>query len=168
VPQLSFSSTCFQRSTFTLSYLQCPNCGSDRIETRDIAQRTGGTLGGLAGAAGGVAGALRGARAGFAIGMAAGPAGGTLGTVIGVVLGGLGGGALGTEVGAIFGRVVDDRVLNNCRCTTCGHTFSGRRGASDGPWSSPDPASASSPFRPAGPSPADGPFYDDPEDPDLD
>ena len=151
-----------------MSYLQCPNCGSNRIETRDIAQRTGGTLGGLAGAAGGVAGALRGARAGFAIGMAAGPAGGTLGTVIGVVLGGLGGGALGTEVGAIFGRVVGDRVLNNCRWATRGHTFSGRRGASDGPWSPPDSSPVSSSFRATDPSPTSTPYYDDPEDPDLD
>ena len=158
-----------------MSNLQCPNCGSDRIETRDVAQRTGGTLGGLAGAAGGIAGALRGARAGFTLGMAAGPVGGGVGTVIGVVLGGLGGGALGTEVGAIFGRVIDDRVLNNCRCTACGHAFSGRRGASEGPWSSPgsSPVSSSS-FRPTGPggpsgsSSLDDPYYDDPEGPDLD
>jgi rubredoxin len=125
-----------------LSYLQCPKCGSDRIEQRDVAQRTGGTLGGLAGAAGGIAGALRGGRAGFTLGMAAGPVGSGVGTVIGVILGGLGGGALGTEVGAIFGRVVDDRVLNNCRCMTCGHEFSGRRGASEPPFSPSSPMHA--------------------------
>lgn len=125
-------------------HLQCPNCGSQRIETRDLAQRTGGTLGGLAGAAGGIAGALRGARAGFTLGMAAGPVGGGIGTVIGVVLGGLGGGALGTELGAIFGRVVDDRVLNNLQCAACGHVFTGRRG-SDAPDAS---SSSSTPWSP--------------------
>ncbi|MDR6522173.1 DNA-directed RNA polymerase subunit RPC12/RpoP [Variovorax paradoxus] len=148
-----------------MTYLQCPNCGSDRIEARDIGQRTGGTLGGLAGAAGGVAGALRGARAGFTAGIAFGPAGGTLGTVIGVVLGGLGGGALGTEIGAIFGRVIDDRVLNNCRCAACGHTFSGRRGA-EPPWPASDSLSPSpSPYRPEGSGPGMDPYDADPDDP---
>lgn len=149
-------------------YLQCPNCGSDRIETRDVAQRTGGTLGGLAGAAGGIAGALRGARTGFAIGMAAGPIGGTLGTAIGVVLGGLGGGALGTEVGAIFGRVVDERVLKNYQCTACNHSFSGRRGSDDPPWPSSAPSPAASPLRPVGPGQGMDPDDIDPDDPDFD
>lgn len=149
-----------------MSYFQCPNCGSNRIETRDVAQRTGGTLGGLAGAAGGIAGALRGARTGFTIGMAAGPVGGSLGTAIGVVLGALGGGALGTEVGAIFGRVVDDRVLNNCRCTACGHTFSGQRGASEPPWPSAEPVTPS-PFRTMNPDSEPNPDEIDPDDPDF-
>lgn len=147
-----------------MTYLQCPKCGSDRIEARDIAQRTGGTLGGLAGAAGGVAGALRGARTGFTVGMALGPVGGTLGTAIGVVLGGLGGGALGTEVGAIFGRVIDDRVLNNCRCAACGHTFSGKRGAGEPPWPSSESPSSSS-YRPEGSGPDMNPYGLDPDDP---
>ncbi|WP_208512898.1 hypothetical protein [Variovorax paradoxus] len=150
-----------------MSYVQCPQCGSDRIETRDVAQRTGGTLGGLAGAAGGIAGALRGGRAGFTLGMAAGPIGGSVGTVIGVVLGGLGGGALGTEVGAIFGRVVDDRVLNNCRCMSCGHSFSGRRGASEPSFSPSSPMSS----EPSGSSSGMGPEHagvDDDHDPDFD
>ncbi|WP_447772890.1 hypothetical protein [Variovorax boronicumulans] len=149
-----------------MSYFQCPNCGSNRIETRDVAQRTGGTLGGLAGAAGGIAGALRGARTGFTIGMAAGPVGGSLGTAIGVVLGALGGGALGTEVGAIFGRVVDDRVLNNCRCTACGHTFSGQRGTSEPPWSSAEPT-APSPFRTMNPDSEPNPDEIDSDVPDF-
>lgn len=149
-----------------MSYFQCPNCGSNRIETRDLAQRTGGTLGGLAGAAGGIAGALRGARAGLTIGMAAGPVGGSLGTAIGVVLGALGGGALGTEVGAIFGRVVDDRVLNNCRCTACGHIFSGQRGTGDPPWSSGEPATPA-PFRPVNPDTEQNPDEIDPDDSDF-
>jgi len=142
-----------------LSYLHCPQCGCDRIETRDVAQRTGGTLGGLAGAAGGIAGALRGGRTGFALGMAAGPIGGGVGTVIGAVLGGLGGGALGTELGAIFGRVVDDRVLNNCKCAACGHVFSGRRGSGDAPGAST--TSPSSPLRPHGSGPFSSTHFDD-------
>ncbi|MET3916879.1 DNA-directed RNA polymerase subunit RPC12/RpoP [Variovorax sp. OAS795] len=150
-----------------MSYIQCPPCGSDRIETRDVAQRTGGTLGGLAGAAGGIAGALRGGRTGFALGMAAGPIGGSVGTVIGVILGGLGGGALGTEVGAIFGRVVDDRVLNNCRCMACGHSFSGRRGASEPPFSPSPPMSSGPSGSPSGMGPEHADFEDD-HDPDFD
>lgn len=149
-----------------MTYLQCPQCGSDRIELRDVAQRTGGTLGGIVGAAGGIAGALRGGRAGLSIGMAAGPIGASVGTIVGVVLGGLGGGALGTELGAVFGKVVDDRVLNNCRCIACGHEFSGHRGSSEPPWSPPSPAaSPSSPFRSDGPSSGADPYDDDPEDP---
>ncbi|MET3497085.1 hypothetical protein [Variovorax boronicumulans] len=150
-----------------MSYLQCPKCGSDRIEQRDVAQRTGGTLGGLAGAAGGIAGALRGGRAGFTVGMAAGPVGSGVGTVIGVILGGLGGGALGTEVGAIFGRVVDDRVLNNCRCVACGHAFSGRRGASEAPFSPTSPMHSTASESPSGMGPEANAFDDD-HDPDFD
>ena len=134
-----------------MSYLQCPQCGSDGIELRDVAQRAGGTLGGLVGAAGGIAGALRGGRVGLSLGMAAGPVGASVGTIVGVVLGGLGGGALGTELGAIFGKVVDDRVLNNCRCTACGHEFSERRGSSEPPWSGSRPSASSSSFGPDGP-----------------
>lgn len=111
--------------------LPCPQCGSERIETRDFAQRTGGALGGVAGAAGGVAGTLPGAQLGLAIGLAGGPFGATLGTVIGAILGGLCGAALGCEVGATFGQVVDDRVLDNYRCLACGHTFGNRQPAPD-------------------------------------
>ena len=68
------------------------------------------------------------------------------------------------EVGAVFGRVIDDRVLNNCRCAACGHTFSGKRGAGEPPWPSSESPSSSS-YRPEGSGPDMNPYGLDPDDP---
>ena len=56
-----------------MTLLQCPQCQSMRIQTKNTAKKAGGTIGALAGAASGAAGALRGASLGLAVGALAGP-----------------------------------------------------------------------------------------------
>lgn len=53
--------------------LKCPKCECERIDTKDIARKTGGSVGTLAGATGGVLGALSGAEIGGSVGTLGGP-----------------------------------------------------------------------------------------------
>jgi gas vesicle protein len=46
-----------------------------------------------------------------------------LGTLSGALIGGLIGGAAGGVTGAQIGDELDRRVLDNCECLNCGHTF---------------------------------------------
>lgn len=102
--------------------LQCPRCASERIDTKDIARKTAGSVGTVAGAAGGAIGALNGAEIGGSVGTLAGPGG----VVFGVLVGLLVGGGTGCVLGASLGEVIDQHVLNNCMCLQCGYTFSPR------------------------------------------
>ena len=108
--------------------IQCPQCQSERIHTRNLAKKAGGALGTAAGTASGIASALRGATAGASVGASAGslagPGGSLIGTVAGAILGGLVAGAAGGAMGAMLGEVVDDAVFDNFRCLACGYTFS--------------------------------------------
>ena len=101
---------------------RCPQCHSQRIETKNYAKKTGGTIGTVAGAASGAAAAMRGAEA------AGDPGDGSTGTLLsivaGAILGGLVGGVAGCAVGAKLGDVVDNTILDNCHCLECGCRFS--------------------------------------------
>lgn len=65
-----------------------------------------------------------GAELGLVVGSFGGPVGTLIGTVGGAILGGLFGAAAVCTVGARLGEVVDDNVLDNCECLSCGYTFS--------------------------------------------
>ena len=92
----------------------CPNCKSDRIDTKDIAKKTCGFLGLVGG----------GAEVGGTIGMIAGPAGAALGSFSGAFMGALLAGAAGDVAGAKLGEVIDDRILDNYQCLDCHYVFS--------------------------------------------
>ena len=102
----------------------CPICMSERIATLDRARRTGGTIGLVGGSVGGAASVLSGARTGMAIGSVAGPPGVWTGAIVGALVAACVGGATGGIAGAQLGEVIDERILDNCRCLACGHTFS--------------------------------------------
>lgn len=88
---------------------KCPRCGSGGIVTRNYASKAGGVLGIVAGAAA----ALKGSDNT--------PSPGNIG---GAILVALIGGAAGCTTGAMVGRAIDEAVLDNNECTSCGHTFS--------------------------------------------
>lgn len=103
--------------------LTCPHCHSTHIETLGYGRRIGGTVGTVAGAASGAAGAMGGAEIGAAVGLLAGPLGALLGVIAGALMGGLSGAAVGGVAGSQLGRVVDENLLDNYRCSSCSHTF---------------------------------------------
>lgn len=106
-----------------MTSLVCPNCGSEHIRIKNIAKKTGGAIGAVAGGASGIAGAMSGARLGLLVGAAAGPVGAFAGSLAGAALGGIFGAAVGCEVGVTVGGMVDDHLLENYICITCGHSF---------------------------------------------
>lgn len=103
---------------------QCPLCESTRIVTKDAGKRTGAIIGGTGGALSGAAGAVSGAEIGSTVGVVAGPLGIALGGLAGAILGGLIGGTTGCIAGSKLGEVVDQKVLDNFQCQSCGHSFS--------------------------------------------
>ena len=103
--------------------IQCPNCHSTRIDTKDIAKKTCGYMGMVGGAATTTTGALGGAELGGTIGMLAGPAGAAIGVVAGSILGTILGMATGGAVGAKLGEIIDEKVLDNYHCLACGYEF---------------------------------------------
>jgi len=116
------------RSTFIstrrkILMTSCPQCGSSRIEARDLGKKAGSTIGAVAGAASGAAAILSGAEAGATVGVLAGPAGALLGGVAGALLGGFFGGAAGCAAGAAVGEALDESILGNRQCLDCHHTF---------------------------------------------
>lgn len=106
-----------------MTSLICSNCGSEHIRIRNTAKKAGGAIGAVAGGASGIAGAMNGARLGFIVGTMAGPVGAFAGSLAGAALGGLFGAAVGCEVGATVGGMVDDHLLDNYACISCGHSF---------------------------------------------
>lgn len=102
--------------------LKCPKCECERIDTKDIARKTGGSVGTLAGATGGALGALSGAEIGGSVGTLGGPGGVVFGAIVGALIGG----ATGCILGASLGEAIDQHVLNNCLCLRCGYSFSDR------------------------------------------
>lgn len=112
---------------FNLTSPICPNCGSEHLRTKNIAKKAGGAVGAVAGGASGIAGAMSGARMGFLVGAMAGPVGAFAGSLAGAALGGLFGAAVGCEVGATVGGMVDDHLLDNYACITCGHSFGSKQ-----------------------------------------
>lgn len=102
---------------------RCPHCDSTRIDTLDVGRRAGGTIGSVAGATGGFAMALSGAEAGAAVGAIGGPVGSIFGGLAGAVIAGLLGSAAGCAAGSAVGAAIDDNLLPNYRCRSCGHVF---------------------------------------------
>lgn len=104
--------------------INCPNCQSERIVTKDLSKKTCGAIGVVGGAASGATGALSGAELGGTIGLIAGPAGATVGMLAGAFFGALLGAATGGIAGAKLGEVIDDRILDNYQCLACDYAFS--------------------------------------------
>ena len=102
---------------------RCPRCGSDRIEKRNQARKAGSTIGAVAGATSGVAMTLCGAEVGATVGLIAGPVGSVFGGLAGAIVAGIAASAAGCAAGAAMGEVIDENVLDNHRCSACGHTF---------------------------------------------
>lgn len=105
------------------SYRLCPRCGSEHVEKRNQARKAGSTIGAVAGATSGVAMTLSGAEVGATVGLIAGPIGSVFGGLAGAILAGLAASAAGCAAGAAMGEVIDENVLDNHRCVSCGHTF---------------------------------------------
>jgi hypothetical protein len=101
----------------------CPRCKSPRIITLDQGRKIGGAVGAVAGATGSTLVTWGGAKTGAALGMIAGPPGAILGGLAGMVIGALVGGAAGCTTGAIAGETIDENLLSNYQCQTCGFTF---------------------------------------------
>jgi len=106
--------------------LVCPACRSQHIETLDQAKEIGGTVGTVVGTAAGAGGILTGTEAGMAIGVAGGPVGMALGGLAGALVGALVGGTTGRTLGSNIGASIDEHILNNYQCKSCGHSFSGK------------------------------------------
>ncbi|SDZ02589.1 hypothetical protein [Nitrosomonas sp. Nm58] len=104
--------------------IQCPNCRSIRITTKDEGRKVGGAIGAAGGGIHGIAGAVKGAKVGRTLGFIAGPAGGAFGSIAGAFFGGLIGTVTGGVTGAKLGEIVDQRILDNYLCRSCGHSFS--------------------------------------------
>lgn len=107
---------------------RCPRCQSSRIDTLNIGRKAGGTIGSVAGATSGMAMALSGAEAGAAVGAIGGPIGSIFGGLAGAVIAGLVGSAAGCAAGSVVGAAIDDNMLNNYRCRSCGHVFGSANG----------------------------------------
>jgi len=101
----------------------CPHCQSLRTEPRNLARRIGGAVGAAAGATCAAATALAGAEIGAAAGTLGGPFGVLCGSIAGAIIAGLAGAAAGCATGAALGESLDHKVLNNWRCSACGHAF---------------------------------------------
>jgi hypothetical protein len=107
--------------------LICPKCHSERIDTRNLARKAGGTLGTLAGATSGAAGLFQGARAGWAAASIIAPQGMAYTRIAGAIIGGIVGATTGCAIGVSLGELVDDNVLDNYCCLACDYTFSQNR-----------------------------------------
>lgn len=101
---------------------------SSRIDTLNIGRKAGGTIGSVAGATSGMAMALSGAEAGAAVGAIGGPIASIFGGLAGAVIAGLVGSAAGCAAGSVVGAAIDDNMLNNYRCRSCGHVFGSTNG----------------------------------------
>lgn len=101
----------------------CPHCGSTRVDALNVGRRAGSTIGSVAGATSGIAMALSGAEAGAVAGAVGGPLGVVFGGLTGAVIAGLLGGAAGSVAGSAVGGAIDESLLDNYRCLSCGHTF---------------------------------------------
>lgn len=102
----------------------CPKCQSSQVVTRHDARKVMGTVGAVAGTVGGIASTVRGAQAGMQVSAIAGSAAQFIGGLCGAVIGGFVGGAAGCQTGALVGDYVDQNLLDNQQCLSCGYHFS--------------------------------------------
>lgn len=101
--------------------VRCPKCGSTAVQSRNFARKAGGALGACLGTWGAAA---RGARAGALVGLRMVTPISPLSGVAAAVLGAFAGGMAGCIAGAQLGHAIDEVVLDNYRCLSCGHRFS--------------------------------------------
>lgn len=102
----------------------CPQCRGTNVTTLNHGRKSAVMLGGLAGGICSAATVWQGARIGAMMGTPTGPAGALLSAVAGAVLAALAGAATGCAAGGVVGDLIDNKVLNNYRCVSCGHRFS--------------------------------------------
>lgn len=105
-------------------HIQCPNCQSIRITTKDQGKKVGSVIGAVGGGIHGISGAVKGSQVGRTVGLIAGPVGGGVGSVAGAILGCFIGAVSCGVAGTKLGEIVDQRILDNYLCQSCGHTFS--------------------------------------------
>ncbi|MDP2678991.1 MAG: hypothetical protein Q8O85_09745 [Rhodoferax sp.] len=104
--------------------LICPQCTSARILVRNRGKKIGSALGTVAGALGTAVSILRSSELQEATSDTLSTTGILLTTATGVILSGLMGGSTGAVVGAKLGEIVDNNVLNNYQCLSCGLRYS--------------------------------------------
>jgi hypothetical protein len=100
----------------------CPKCHSVHVETRNRARKLGGTIGAVAGATSVMLAAA--AKARTAAVQVTGPFAITLGGIATTIIPALISGAASGTTGVKLGEVIDEKILNNYLCHSCGHTFS--------------------------------------------
>lgn len=103
--------------------MECPFCGSHRVQMRQVGKKVGCAVGGIAGVISGSSAALSAGELGTCIGAIGGPPGMALGGIAGAILGGLAGAAIGCAAGEEAGAVLDGRLLDTHVCEECGRTF---------------------------------------------
>jgi len=100
----------------------CPKCHSLHVETRNRARKFGGAIGAVSGATSAMIAALAKARA--TVGLAGGPVSMAISGIASAVIPALLSSAASGASGVKLGEVIDEKILNNYLCHSCGHTFS--------------------------------------------
>lgn len=100
----------------------CPKCHSAHVETRNRARKLGGAIGAVAGATSAMLAAA--AKARTAAVLVSGPFAITFGGIATAIVPALISGAASGTTGVKLGEVIDEKILNNYLCHSCGHTFS--------------------------------------------
>jgi hypothetical protein len=100
----------------------CPKCHSAHVETRNRARKLGGAIGAVAGATSVMLSAA--AKARTAAILVRGPFAITFGDIATAIIPALISGAASSTTGVKLGEVIDEKILNNYLCHSCGHTFS--------------------------------------------
>lgn len=120
--------------------MNCPNCKSARVTTRQSGKKTAAGIGFFTGATAGAISVLRGAQVGMIAGAVIGPAGSAAGGVVGAALAALCAGSAGAAMGAALGSAADETFMDNRECMDCGFTFRDERPGPTGPGHDDQPA----------------------------
>lgn len=96
----------------------CPKCHSLHVESRNRARKLGSAIGAVAGATSAMLAAA--AKARTAVGLVSSPFAITFGGIATAIIPALISGTTGVKLG----EVIDEKILNNYLCHSCGHTFS--------------------------------------------
>lgn len=99
-----------------------PKCHSVHIETRNVRARLGGAIGAVTGTTSAMLAAA--AKARTTAVLASGPFAITLGGIATAIILALISGAASGATGVKLGEVIDEKILNNYLCHSCGHNFS--------------------------------------------
>lgn len=102
----------------------CPLCGSHHVQTKNKARKLGGAIGTASGATGAIVAARKGAAVGSHIGLWFGPTGSSIGGITGAIISAFIGGFTGGSVGIRLGELIDNNILDNFECDSCGAQFS--------------------------------------------